>query len=72
MLGYVHRIEHKIDTRAKSISLTLKGKDLVRKLVPIVEKIDAVFFAKTSASEQKSFIRILRKLTPEEQNSYGK
>ena len=62
VLGYVHRMEHETDTRAKSVSLTLKGKDLVRKLVPIVEEIDTMFFSKTSTSEQKSLIRILGKL----------
>ncbi len=60
LLGYVHRIEHKTDTRAKSVSVTPKGKDLVRKLVPIVEEIDSVFFAKASTSDQKSLIRILK------------
>lgn len=65
LVNYVHRIEHEIDTRAKKVSLTPKGKDLVRKLVPIVEEIDAAFFAKTSASEQKSLIRILGKLAAE-------
>lgn len=68
VLGYVHRIEHEMDTRAKSVSLTHKGKELVRKLVPIVEGIDTAFFAKTSQSEQKSLIRILRKLTIDTQN----
>lgn len=37
--GYVHRMEHETDTRAKSVSLTSKGKDLARKLIPIVERI---------------------------------
>ena len=69
LLGYVTRIEHETDTRAKSVSLTAKGKDLVRKLVPIVENIDADFFAATSQSEQKNLIRILRKLTVEEQDA---
>lgn len=69
LLDYVNRIEHRTDTRAKSVSLTTKGKDLVRKLVPIVEGIDEKFFAQTSQSEQKSLIRILRKLTTEVQDT---
>jgi DNA-binding MarR family transcriptional regulator len=37
-LGYMDRCESKSDTRAKWVSLTLKGKKLIQKLVPIVEK----------------------------------
>jgi DNA-binding MarR family transcriptional regulator len=61
-MGYVNRIEHKIDTRAKNVSLTEKGKGLVRKLVPMVEKIDTLFFWKTSKQEQKSLLHTLKKL----------
>ena len=65
ILGYVNRIEHETDTRAKSVSLTEKGKERVRTLVPIVEGIDSIFFGKASHKEQKSLIHILRKLTAE-------
>ncbi len=61
-LGFVNRIEHETDTRAKSVSLTSKGRELVYKLVPIIEKIDNEFFGKVSGSEQQSLIQILRKL----------
>jgi DNA-binding MarR family transcriptional regulator len=61
-LEYVHRIEHETDTRAKSVSLTKKGKDMVRKLVPIVEKIDSKFFGNASDQEEKKLIKILSKL----------
>ena len=61
-LGLVNRIEHETDTRAKSVSLTNKGKKLVYKLVPIVEKIDSKFFGEVSAPEQQSLIQTLRKL----------
>ncbi len=44
-IGFVNRIEHETDTRAKSVSLTEKGKEMVRRLVPIVEAIDRVFLA---------------------------
>ena len=64
-LGLVNRMEHEIDTRAKSILLTNKGKRLVNKLVPIVEGIDDVFFGKASTAEQKDLIHILRTLTTE-------
>lgn len=62
-LGYVNRIEHETDTRAKSVSLTEKGKEMVRLLVPIVEKIDSIFFGKASHQEQKNLVHILAKLT---------
>ena len=61
-LGLVNRIEHETDTRAKSVSLTNKGKKLVYKLVPIVEKIDGEFFANVSVPEQQSLIQVLKKL----------
>jgi MarR family transcriptional regulator, organic hydroperoxide resistance regulator len=59
----VRRSEHLTDTRAKSVVLTDIGKELVHKLVPIVESIDAKFFGKVSASEQQSLLNILGKLT---------
>lgn len=64
--GLVHRMEHKKDTRAKSVSLTEKGKTLVHKLVPIVEKMDATFFGRMPDQEQKSLITILNQLTMDE------
>lgn len=61
--SYVSRLEHTKDTRAKSVTLTEKGKGLVRTLVPIVEKIDKLFFDKASAQEQKVLMTILSTLT---------
>lgn len=61
--GLVHRIEHKTDTRAKSVSLTNNGKSLAHKLVPIVEAIDAKFFGTLSNEKQQSLIAILQQLT---------
>lgn len=61
-LGFVNRIEHEIDTRAKSVSLTKKGTKMVRILVPIVEGIDRIFFSKASAKQQKNLVPILMKL----------
>lgn len=63
--GYVNRIEHETDTRAKNVSLTKKGKNMVRTLVPIVESIDNKFFTKASNQEQKNLMNILKKLTVE-------
>lgn len=61
-LGLVDRTEHKTDMRAKSVSLTNKGKALMHKLVPIVEQIDAEFFGKASKDEQRHLIQVLEKL----------
>lgn len=61
-LGLVNRVEHEADTRAKSVSLTGKGKDLVRILVPLVEDIDKRFFGKIPDKDQKSLIQIFSKL----------
>ena len=61
-LGFVNRMEHETDTRAKTVSLTAQGKKMVGILVPIVEGIDGVFFGKASDKEIKSFTSILAKL----------
>lgn len=61
-LGYVNRIQHETDTRAKNVSLTEKGKEMVRKLVPIVEEVDSTFFGGASDREQKNLGHILAKL----------
>lgn len=60
--GLVQRVEHETDTRAKRVSLTDQGKTLVRKLVPQVEKTDALFFETLSSEEQQSLHLILTKL----------
>jgi DNA-binding MarR family transcriptional regulator len=44
--GLVDRKEHKIDTRAKTVKLTEKGKSIVKKAVVAVENFDADFFSR--------------------------
>ena len=61
-VGYVKRQEHHKDTRAKSVSLTKKGKMLIVKLVPIVEAIDTAFFGVLKKNKQQSLIDILNEL----------
>jgi DNA-binding MarR family transcriptional regulator len=61
--GLVTRVEHATDTRAKSVFLTIKGKAMVSKLVPLVEQVDAEFFGQVREGDQQSLIRILRTLT---------
>lgn len=68
-LGCVNRMEHATDTRAKSVTLTHKGKALVRTLVPIVEGIDARFFNATTKPEENQLIIILTKLIRESSSS---
>lgn len=63
--GYVKRNEHQKDSRAKSALLTNAGKQMVRKLVPIVEGIDGQFFKSLSAAQEKQFISILKQITRE-------
>lgn len=60
--GYVKRMEHKEDTRAKAVYLTRKGKELISKLIPIVEKIDADFFGILKKNDQQSLINVLNNL----------
>src|SRR5690242_20662094 len=52
--GCVKRIEHKDDTRAKSVYLTKKGEGLVSKLIPIVENIDEQFFGVIKKAARRS------------------
>ncbi len=60
--GYVARIPHTKDTRAKSVSLTEKGKEMVNLLVPIVEGIDRDFFNTLEGNDQKNLVKTLGKL----------
>mgnify|MGYP000402590672 CR=1 FL=1 len=61
--GFVTRVEHATDTRAKSVFLTHKGKAMVSKLIPLVEHADAEFFGQVGEGDQQSLIRTLRTLT---------
>jgi DNA-binding MarR family transcriptional regulator len=56
------RAEHTRDTRAKSVTLTAKGKALIRKLVPLVEQVDEQFFSIVSMREQQAFMQVLTQL----------
>jgi DNA-binding MarR family transcriptional regulator len=64
-LGLIKRVEHETDTRAKTVSLTSKGKKLIQKLVPLVEAVDAQFFKVLEDKDEKALTRILNKLTHE-------
>ena len=60
--GYVKRLEHKEDTRAKSVLLTKKGGNIASKLIFIVEKIDEDFFGMVKKTERLSLINVLSNL----------
>lgn len=64
-LGLVQRAEDKVDTRAKRVSVTMQGKVFVKKLVPLVEKIDEGFFACMNPEEQKILSTLFSRLLSE-------
>ena len=59
--GLVTRTPHPVDTRAKSLALTAKGKKLAEQAVPAVENIDRVFFSPLGSNADK-FNQYLLKL----------
>lgn len=67
--GYVKRIEHREDTRAKSVTLTSKGMGLITQLIPIVEKIDADFFGAIKENDQRFLIDMLNNLVSHSENT---
>ena len=52
----IRRMEHATDTRAKAVVLTEKGKNLIRQLAPIIERIDQHFFVYSSLNEKQILI----------------
>ena len=49
--GLINRTICPIDLRAKQISLTDKGKDLLRRTLPVVEGFDKAFFTSKDRSK---------------------
>lgn len=60
--NFISRKEHTKDTRAKSVSLTPKGQDIVKKALPAVEDIDMKFFGALGEKEDM-FIQLLGELS---------
>ena len=58
----VQRSEHGVDTRAKTVYLTDKGRTLMHKLVLIVEGVDSKFFGKIHANDQVLLMKVLKQL----------
>jgi DNA-binding MarR family transcriptional regulator len=61
--GFVKRAEHETDTRAKSVILTERGKEMIHILVPLVEKTDETFFGVLGKEKEGQLIGILGELT---------
>jgi len=58
----ITRIEHPTDTRAKTVLLTKKGQEIVKKAIATVEKFDKDFFSKLKSglpSFNKSLVKLL-------------
>lgn len=60
--NFINRVENKADTRSKNVSLTVQGRELISKLVPVVEAVDADFFSEISIQEQSFLLKLLNKL----------
>lgn len=58
----IERSEHNHDTRAKSVSLTEKGKTLTKKLVKAVEQADHAFFSCVDACHKQALMKRLNEL----------
>lgn len=64
-LGLIQRKECCDDTRAKIVNLTAKGRALTKKLMTLVEKVDADYFARISTLDQNSLKRIFKQFVDE-------
>lgn len=62
-MNFIKRRENQEDTRAKSVQLTKSGASITKKLVPIVENVDAKFFSQIKSTEEAKLLKILKKLT---------
>ena len=66
-MAFLTRTQNQEDTRANVISLTQEGETLVRTLVPLVEGVDEAFFGEISRWDMRDVMRVLRKLTGNEE-----
>lgn len=62
--GLVKRQEHAVDTRAKTVALTKKGAEILKKAIKIVEQFDKDFFAKLEPNQKEFNKSILTLLKP--------
>ena len=61
---FIERKEHSRDTRAKVVMLKKKGEEILKTAVPLIEKIDELFFGKLNSHEEQ-FKHFLIKLNKE-------
>lgn len=61
-MSLIKRTEDKRDTRAKYVSLTVKGLELIAKLVPVVEGVDEAFFGALTITDQRALIKLFNRL----------
>ena len=66
-LELLTRTQNQEDTRANVIALTQEGDTLVRTLVPLMEGVDEAFFGDVSRWDMRDVMRVLRKLTGNEE-----
>jgi len=67
--GLVKRNPHPTDTRAKSLAVTNKGRELAQQAVPVVEGIDNEFFGKLGtgmASFNQQLLKLIEGNQPSE------
>lgn len=60
--GLVKRSENAKDSRAKSVYLTVAGRNLAAQLVPMIERVDNEFFKVLDKKEQKGLTIQLNKV----------
>jgi len=63
--GIIKRTDSKTDARAKSVSLTVKGKKAYEKALPAVVKADAALFSSLAKAKQDALIQGLTGLADE-------
>jgi DNA-binding MarR family transcriptional regulator len=61
--GFIAR-EQSLDGRAKNVSLTAKGSELLKRALPAVEQADAKFFSALTKSETSSLTSLFQQLMP--------
>lgn len=63
--SYLKHQIHAVDTRAKKVELTPKGRALSKKIVPLIESVDQDFFNPLTEKKRSEFISIFRMLSCE-------
>jgi len=63
--GLIHRVQSS-DARAKNVSLSARGSNILHQALPSVEKADAQFFSPLQPNELNLLVQAFQKLVPEE------